>query len=308
MGTPEFAVPSLETLAASKHQIAGVVSAFPMPSGRGLKIAATPVAFRAGQLGLDVRMPERLKEPEFLGWLSSKKPDVGVVVAFRYLPKEVYALPRLGTINLHASLLPRFRGAAPINWAIYYGETKTGVTTFLLDEKIDTGAIFAQQECSIGPEETAGELSEKLSKAGAELLLETLESLEAGTPKPVPQPEAGISTAPKLKKEDLFVSWERAAQEVHNQIRAFSPVPTAWGGLGGEVIKIYKSHILDPEKSNGKPGSWQRFDDRAGLAVNCGEGVVELLELSKEGRKRLTGAEFARGQMRLAEKTFELTL
>ncbi len=308
MGTPEFAVPSLEALAASKHQIAGVISAFPKPSGRGLKTEAMPVALCAGQMGLEVRTPERLRDPEFLGWFSSKKPDVGVVVAFRYLPKEVYTLPRLGTINLHASLLPRYRGAAPINWAIYCGETKTGVTTFLLDEQIDNGAILAQQECPIGPEETAGELSEKLSRIGAELLLETLEGLESDKLKPVPQPEVSVTTAPKLKKESLFVRWEHSAQEVHNQIRAFSPVPTAWGVLGGEVIKIYKSRILDREKSNGKPGSWQRFDDRVGLAVNCGEGVVELLELSKEGRKRLTGAEFARGQMRLAEKTFELNL
>lgn len=307
MGTPEFALPSLEALAASKHTLAGVVSAFPKPAGRGLQPRPSAVETRAKELGLEVKTPERLKAPEFLDWLSSKKADVGVVVAFRYLPREVYALPRLGTINLHASLLPRYRGAAPINRAIYDGEAKTGVTTFLLDEHIDTGAILAQKECPIDPDETAGELSEKLSRIGAELVLETLDGLESGRLKPSPQPKDGASTAPKLKKEDRFILWERPAREVHNQIRAFSPAPAAWGKLGGETVKIYRSRILDAS-ANGTPGSWHFFDDKSGLAVNCGQGALELLELSLEGRKKSTGAEFARGHKRLAEKRFELSL
>lgn len=307
MGTPEFALPTLEALAASKHTLAGVVSAFPKPAGRGLQPRPSAVETRAKELGLEVKTPERLKAPEFLDWLSSAKADVGVVAAFRYLPQEVYALPRLGTINLHASLLPRYRGAAPINWAICNGEAKTGVTTFLLDEQIDTGAILAQKECPIGPDETAGELSEKLSRIGAELVLETLAGVESGRLKPLPQPKDGASAAPKLKKEDLFIRWERPAREVHDQIRAFSPIPAAWGKLGEETVKIYKSRILDAS-AKGIPGSWHFFDDKSGLAVNCGEGALELLELSLEGRKKSTGAEFARGRRRLAEKRFELSL
>jgi len=310
MGTPEFALPCLETLASSKHKPVGVVSAPPKPAGRGLEIKPSPVEVRARQLGLDVHTPEKLKEPGFLGWLRDLNPDAAAVVAFRYLPREVFALPRRGSVNLHASLLPRYRGAAPINWAIYNGERKTGVTTFLLDGRVDTGAILAQRECAIGPDETAGELSEKLSSLGAGLLLETLDGLEAGSLMPVPQSEAGASPAPKLKKEDGFIRWERTAWQGHNQIRAFSPAPGAFGKLGGEVVKIYRSRVLPSNAKNTvkSPGSWHCFDDRAGLAVCCGEGALEILELSLEGRKKLTGPEFARGQKRLADKTFELKI
>jgi methionyl-tRNA formyltransferase len=310
MGTPEFALPCLEALAESKHKPVGVVSAPPKPAGRGQKVKSSPVEVCAREFGLDVRTPEKLKDPDFLGWLRDLNPDVAAVVAFRYLPREVFALPRKGSVNLHASLLPKYRGAAPINWAIHNGERKTGITTFLLDDRVDTGAILAQRECPIGPEETAGELSEKLSRLGAELLLETLDGLEAGTLMPVPQSEAGVTLAPKLKKEDGFILWERSASQVHNQIRAFSPAPGAFGKLGGEVIKIYRSRVLPSNAKNTakRPGSWLCFDDRAGLAVCCGEGGVEILELSLEGRKKLTGPEFARGQKRLADKTFELKI
>ncbi|MCI0405843.1 MAG: methionyl-tRNA formyltransferase [candidate division Zixibacteria bacterium] len=310
MGTPEFALPCLETLAGSKHKPVGVVSAPPKPAGRGLEVKSSPVELRARELGFDVQTPEKLKDPGFLAWLRGLNPDVAAVVAFRYLPREVFALPRNGSVNLHASLLPKYRGAAPINWAIYNGERKTGVTTFLLDDRVDTGAILAQRERSIGPEETAGELAEKLARLGAELLLETLDGLEAGTLMPVPQSETGASSAPKLKKEDGFIRWERPALQVHNKIRAFSPAPGAFGKLGGEVVKIYRSRVLPSNTQNtaSGPGSWLHFDDRAGLAVCCGEGAIELLELSLEGRKKLTGPEFARGQKRLADKTFELKI
>lgn len=310
MGTPEFALPCLEALVRSKHKPVGVVSAPPKPAGRGQKVKSSPVEVRARELGLAVQTPERLNDTGFLGWLRDLNPDVAAVVAFRYLPREVFALPRKGSVNLHASLLPKYRGAAPINWAIYNGERKTGVTTFLLDDRVDTGAILAQRECPIGPDETAGELAEKLSRLGAELLLETLDGLEAGTLIPVPQTEAGVTLAPKLKKEDGFILWERPALQVHNQIRAFSPAPGAFGKLGGEVIKIYRSRVLPSDAKNTakRPGSWLCFDGRTGLAVCCGEGGVEILELSLEGRKKLTGPEFARGQKRLADKTFELKI
>ncbi|HLG94537.1 MAG TPA: methionyl-tRNA formyltransferase, partial [candidate division Zixibacteria bacterium] len=249
----------------------------------------------------------------FLEWLRALNPDAAAVVAFRYLPREVYTLPGKGSVNLHASLLPKYRGAAPINWAIYNGERKTGVTTFLLDDRVDTGALLAQRECPIGPEETAGELADKLSRLGAELLLETLDGLEAGTLMPVPQSEAGASLAPKLKKEDGFIRWDRSALQVHNQVRAFSPAPGGWSKLGGEVVKIYRTRVLPSnavlkQDSAAGPGSWLCFGDRAGLAVCCGEGAVEVLEISLEGRRKLTGPEFARGQKRLADKTFELKI
>ncbi len=310
MGTPEFALPSLEALARSKHKPVGVVSAAPKPAGRGLEVKSSPVELRARELGLEIQTPEKLKDPSFLGWFRGLKPDVAAVVAFRYLPREVFALPRKGSVNLHASLLPKYRGASPINWAIYNGERKTGVTTFLLDDRVDTGAILAQRECPIGSDETAGELAGRLSLLGAELLLETLDGLEAGTLMPVPQSETGAGLAPKLKKEDGFIRWNRSALQVHNQIRAFSPVPGAWSKLGGKIVKIHRSRILPSSAANtaNGPGSWFYFDDRAGLAVCCGEGTVELLELSLEGRKKLTGPEFARGQKRLADKTFELKI
>ncbi len=313
MGTPEFALPSLEALVSSEHKIVGVVTAFPKPAGRGLKVAPSPVERRARELGLEVQTPEKLKDPPFLGWLGARGPDVGVVVAFRYLSKEVYSLPRWGSVNLHASLLPQYRGAAPVNWAIYHGERKTGVTTFLLDDRLDTGAILAQRDCPIGPDETAGELAEKLSRLGAKLLLETLNGMEVGSLMPVPQSEAGASSAPRLKKEDGFVRWDLSALQVHNQIRAFSPVPGTWGKLGGVIVKIYRSRVLlstaDLEKSTANaPGSWCYFSDKTGLAVCCGEGAVELVELSLEGRKKSTGPEFARGHRKLADKTFELTV
>ena len=308
MGTPKFALSSLEALARSKHKLTGVVSAPPKPAGRGLDIKPTPVEVRARELGLDVQTPEKLKEPGFLAWLRGQNPEVAAVVAFRYLPREVFALPRKGSVNLHASLLPKYRGAAPINWAIYNGEWKTGVTTFLLDDRLDTGAILAQRECPIGPDETAGELAEKLSHLGAELLMETLDGLEAGSLMPISQSEAGVTLAPKLKKEDGFIRWERSALQVHNHVRAFSPTPGAWSKLGRNVVKIYRTRVLPShnEITVEGPGSWLHFDDRTGLAVRCKEGGVELLELSLEGRKKLTGPEFARGQKHLADKTFEL--
>lgn len=309
MGTPEFSLPCLEALVKSKHKPLGVVSASPKPAGRGQKVKSSPVEVRARELGLAVQTPERLKDPGFLDWLRGLNPDVAAVVAFRYLPREVFALPRKGSVNLHASLLPKYRGAAPINWAIYNGEQKTGVTTFLLDDRVDTGAILAQRECPIGPDETAGELSEKLSRLGAELFLETLDGLEAGTLMPVLQSESGVTLAPKLKKEDGFILWERTALQVHNQIRAFSPLPGAWSKLGKEVVKIYRTRVLPSNVGNAAaPGAWLCFDDRAGLSVHCGEGAIELLELSLEGRKKLTGPEFARGQKRLADKPFELKI
>ncbi|MGH8003418.1 MAG: methionyl-tRNA formyltransferase, partial [Limisphaerales bacterium] len=218
MGTPEFALPCLEALVGSRHKPVGVVSAPPKPSGRGLKVKPSPVELRARELGLDVQTPEKLKDTGFLGWLRGLNPDVSAVVAFRYLPREVFSLPRRGSVNLHASLLPKYRGASPINWALYNGERKTGVTTFLLDDRVDTGAILAQRECPIGPDETAGELTERLARLGAELLLETLDGLEAGTLMPVPQSEAGAGLAPKLKREDGFIRWDRSALQVHNQI------------------------------------------------------------------------------------------
>ena len=310
MGTPGFALPSLEALVGSRHETVGVVSASPKPAGRGLEVKSSAVERRARELGLEVQTPEKLKEPGFLEWFRGLNADLAAVVAFRYLPKEVFSLPRRGSVNLHASLLPKYRGAAPINWAIYNGEKKAGVTTFLLDNRVDTGAILAQRDCPIGPDETAGELEEKLSGLGAELLLETLDGLEGGTLMPVPQSEAGASQAPKLKKEDLFIRWDKSAIEVHNQIRAFSPAPGAWSKLGEDIVKIYRSRVLPSSSSSKKntanrPGNWFYFDDKAGLAVCCQGGVVELLELSLEGRKKLTGPEFARGQKRLADKTFE---
>ena len=269
MGTPEFAVPSLERLVEAGYRPVAVVTGPDRPRGRGQRVQPTPVKEAALRLGLSpILQPESVRDPAFAEAIADLQPDVIVVVAFKILPPEVYSQARLGAFNLHASLLPRYRGAAPIHRAIMAGETETGVTTFFLRPEVDTGEIILQKRTPIGPEETAGELHDRLMHLGAEAVLETVRLIERGEAHP----------------------WDRPARVVHNHIRGLSPHPGAWTMHGDRLLKLYRSRLAEGE---GPPGTVLEADDR--LVVACGEGAVELLELQQEGRRVLPANAFLRG-------------
>jgi len=294
MGTPEFAVKSLTTLYNSPHKIAAVVTAVDKPRGRGRQVAPSAVKQKAIDLGLPILQPSNLKSPKFAEELKSYSPDLNVVVAFRILPESIFSLPRLGSINLHASLLPAYRGAAPINWAIINGETKTGVTTFLLDKQVDTGAVLMQREIEITPDDDAGSLHDKLMDKGAELLLQTIDGLEGGTLKPIKQESAQFSPAPKLTAETAKIDWALPAEKVVNLIRGLSPYPGACSYLDSNKIIFLKAQnaALEP---HGKPGQIINSSPKDGITIACGTDAVQILKLKPQGKKVMSSAEFVRG-------------
>lgn len=293
MGTPEFALPGLAALAAGGHQICGVVTVPDKPAGRGQQLRASAVKIAAQKLGLPLMQPEDLRDPQFIAALAALAADLFVVVAFRILPREVFSLPRIGTINLHASLLPHYRGAAPINWAIINGESETGATTFFIDDKVDTGEWLLQCKILIGPETTAGELHDRLAGAGAELLLQTLAGLEAGTLQPKPQ-QGTISKAPKLTREMALIDWNRPTREIHNLVRGLSPYPAAWTLWQGKVMKVLKTQLW-PAGASLPPGSVIDNGPKGELIVAAGEGALALLSIQPEGGKVMAVSEFLRG-------------
>ena len=295
MGTPEFALPSLELLLKSEHQVVGVVTQPDKPKGRGLKLSASPVKEFAIKHNLKILTPEDLKSEEFYQTLSELKPDLTVVVAFRILPERVFGLPPYGTINLHASLLPKYRGAAPINWAIIKGEKKTGVTTFFIQRKVDTGNIVLQKEVEISPEETCGELSLKLSQIGAEVLLETINLVETKEAKTHSQNELEATPAPKITDELCKIDWSRPVEEVNNLIRGVSPTPGAITFFRGKLLKIYKAEIVTGQEGSTEPGRIISADKSTGILVQAGRGILKLKELQLEGKKKITADEFLRG-------------
>lgn len=291
MGTPEFAVPSLERMVEAGYRPVAVVTGPDRPRGRGLHVAPPPVKIAAQRLGLQpILQPESVRDPAFAEAIKRLAPDVIVVVAFKILPPEVYTQARLGAFNLHASLLPRYRGAAPIHRAIMAGETETGVTTFFLKPQVDTGEILLQKRTPIGPEETAGELHDRLMLLGAEAVVETLRLIEHGQAHPQPQDEAQATLAPKLTREEARIPWDRPALMVHNHIRGLSPNPGAWTLHEGRLLKLYRSR---PTEGSGAPGTILKADRQ--LIVACGEGAVEILELQQEGRRTLPADAFLRG-------------
>jgi methionyl-tRNA formyltransferase len=299
MGTPEFAVPSLRSLQKSGFDVAAVVTAPDKPAGRGRKISSSPVKQYALRNGLTLLQPERLRDPAFVKTLSDIKADIFVVVAFRMLPEEVWSIPTLGTFNLHASLLPQYRGAAPVNHAIINGETRTGVTTFLIDKEIDTGKILLAKPTDILPEENAGSLHDRLMVMGAELVVETTKRLYEGTVKPVSQktePGVVLNAAPKIFPADTIINWREPAVKVYNRIRGLSPYPGAVTTLRREDqslrIKIYEGRVRDDVITI--PGTIIS-ESRANLTICCSSGAIEILSLQPEGRKRMTSAEFLRG-------------
>ncbi|HEX3129276.1 MAG TPA: methionyl-tRNA formyltransferase [Thermoanaerobaculia bacterium] len=298
-GTPEFAVPTLAALVAAGRKPACVVTQPARPVGRGQKVQDPPVAAWARERGLPVVQPEKVRDPAFLETTRELAPDVAVVVAFgQIFPRDLLALPRLGCVNVHASLLPRWRGAAPIQAAIAAGDRVTGVTTMLMEAGLDTGPMLLEEETEIRPDETADELSRRLAEMGGRLLVRTLERLEAGDLEPRPQDAAAATYAPRLTREDGRVDWTRPAREIADRLRAFTPWPGQSAMLGGEPVKLVRVEVLQEGVGGGEaaPGTFLGVRDGR-LAVVCGGGsVLGLAELQRPGRKPLKGADFANGE------------
>ncbi|HYV92103.1 MAG TPA: methionyl-tRNA formyltransferase [Chitinophagales bacterium] len=294
LGTPEFAVPSLEILLEGGYKIIGVITAPDKPAGRGLQLHESAVKKFATQNNLKVLQPEKLKDENFLNELKSLQPDLAVVVAFRKLTETVWNLPRLGTFNLHASLLPNYRGAAPINWAVINGEKETGVTTFFITHEIDTGKIILQEKVLIGQEETAGELHDELKTVGGSLVLKTVQQIESGNVSVIEQPMTNhFKKAPKLFTADCKIDWTKNAQEIFNLIRGLSPYPAAFTGLNGKVFKIFRAKKIS-EAHHQTPGKIYS-DGKTFLRFACDDGWIEATEVQLEGKKKMTAEEFLRG-------------
>jgi methionyl-tRNA formyltransferase len=293
MGTPAFAVPSLKILLEQEQPVIGVVTQPDRPKGRGKQPAAPPVKVFAEAQGVPVFQPERIREPEILESFRQLNLDLVVVAAFgQILPKEMLALPRRGCINVHPSLLPRYRGAAPLNWAIIRGETRTGVTIMQMDEGMDSGDILLQEETAIGPGETVGELHDRLAVSGAQLLMETIRGLEAGAIRRTPQDHAAATFAPRLKKEDGLIHWDADVLAIVRLIRGLSPEPCAYTWIDRKILKIYNA--IEIERSlPAAPGSISICENE--LRVSAGNGTVSLLDVQLEGRKRMPVQDFLRG-------------
>jgi methionyl-tRNA formyltransferase len=323
LGTPAFAVPSLEKLAASGRSVLLVVTQPDRPVGRGLREAPPPVKEAALRLGIPVAQPERVRRPAAVEQLRELSPDVMVVVGYgQIIPQSVIDIPPLGIVNVHSSLLPKYRGAAPVQWAIANGETRTGVTTMRIDAGLDTGDILLVRETEIGPEETAVELSGRLADMGADLLVETLDGLEAGRIVPRKQDSAQATHAPLLKKEDGLVDWREPAESIHNRVRAMQPWPGAYTTFRGQTLHIWQARVISPEPLSDVRGSERSADPRTEpgpggapsesggpgsllrlkpLTLACGRGALELREVQLEGRRRMSAADFVNGH-RLTER------
>lgn len=298
MGTPQFAVASLDELIKAGSEIVGVITAPDKPAGRGQKISESAVKQYAVANGLRVLQPTNLKDPEFLAELRSLDADLQVVVAFRMLPEEVWNMPDKGTINLHASLLPNYRGAAPINWAIINGEKESGVTTFFLKHEIDTGNVLFTEKVTLTGHETAGDLHDRLMHKGAGLLVKTVKAIESGRYNEHPQAslhseDAELKNAPKIYKDDCKIDWNRPVIEIYNLIRGLSPVPTAFTELNGKTLKIYRADYQETEPGV-QPGGFLT-DNKSHLKFAAKDGFISVTDVQMEGKKRMEIAEFLRG-------------
>ncbi len=305
MGTPDFAVGILDALCQGGYTIVGVITAPDRPAGRGRKLNQSAVKKYAVEHKLTVLQPTNLKNPDFLEHLKSLRANLQVVVAFRMLPKVVWELPEYGTFNLHASLLPQYRGAAPINWAIMNGEKKTGVTTFFIDEKIDTGAIILQSETEIRPDEDAGSLHDRLMILGAQTVLKTVERIKEGTiSTTIQQDPKNLKLAYKLERDTCRINWELSPRTLYNFIRGLSPYPAAWTTLHSNEeqlsVKIYKSEIEEIEH-NLQPGQFNV--DKKEIKVAVKGGFLNLLEIQVEGKKRMRTRDLLNGFV-IGEKAY----
>ena len=297
MGTPPFAVASLDALVKAGCNIVAVVTAADKPAGRGMKLTQSAVKQYAVEQGLPVLQPEKLKDPQFIGQLQALKADLQVVVAFRMLPEIVWNMPAMGTVNLHGSLLPQYRGAAPINWAIINGDLETGVTTFRLKHEIDTGNILLQEKIAIGADMTAGELHDVMKETGAQLLLRTVEGLAEGTLTEQPQEEPASDTthkhAPKIHTDTCRINWSLPVEQVYNHIRGLSPYPAAFTIINEKMLKIFKAkkEVVFPAHTEGDHDT----DGKTYLKFACANGYIHLLEVQLEGKKKIGIEEFIRG-------------
>jgi methionyl-tRNA formyltransferase len=304
MGTPDFAVPCLDRLVAAGHAVAAVVTQPDRPKGRGGKLTASPVKAAAAGYGLAVLQPEKIGTAEFMATLAALEPAVIVVVAFgQFLPRGMLALPPMGCVNVHASLLPRYRGAAPIHWAVMNGETTTGVTTMYMDTGMDNGDMILKAEVSIGPDDTTGEVHDRLKVLGAGLLAETLARMAAGTAPRTPQDGAAATFAPLLTRAVERIDWTRPAAAVHNRVRGLNPWPGAYCLHAGRVLKVWRSELLTTEAGGGEPGRVVAAGDD-GAVVATGAGAVRLLEVQPENRRRMGMGEFVRGYGLTVGETF----
>jgi methionyl-tRNA formyltransferase len=297
MGTPEFAVASLEALVQAGCNIVGVITAPDKPAGRGMQLQQSAVKKNAVEHGLTVLQPEKLKNPEFLAQLNDLGADLQVVVAFRMLPEVVWNKPPMGTVNLHGSLLPQYRGAAPINWAIINGESETGVTTFKLQHAIDTGDTLLTETIAIPPDMTAGELHDVMKGVGAALLVKTVQGLAEGSLTEMPQTAlaAGqaLRHAPKLNTDICRIDWHQPVAAVHNLVRGLSPFPAAFSQLDGKTLKLFRTTVQEGTPSVA-PGQYQT-DGKTYLRFACADGYLNVLELQLEGKKRMAVEDFLRG-------------
>ncbi len=306
MGTPEFAVASLDALVKAGYNIVGVITAPDKPAGRGLKMQQSEVKRYALKHKLNVLQPEKLKDPDFLEELKALQADLQIVVAFRMLPDIVWNMPPKGTINLHGSLLPQYRGAAPINWAVIHGEKETGVTTFKLKHEIDTGDILLQESIPIGEDETAGEVHDKMKEIGARVLVETVLGIADGTLEERPQstvdsqqssivsgPSSALKHAPKIFTETCNIDWRKSVDEIHNLVRGLSPFPGAFTELGDKTIKIFRSE-KEYSLPTSKPGRWES-DGKTYLKFAAKDGYILLKDVQLEGKKRMLVEDFLRG-------------
>jgi methionyl-tRNA formyltransferase len=296
LGTPDFAVASLHALVENGFHVTGVVTAPDKPAGRGLALNESAVKRYALNKNIPVLQPVKLKDPEFLDQLKNFHADIQVVVAFRMLPEIVWAMPPLGTINLHGSLLPQYRGAAPINRAIMNGETRTGVTTFKLQQEIDTGNILMMESIPIGPDETAGELHDRMKELGAGLVVKTIRGLIDGTLQEKPQgqqDQATLKTAPKIFPADCVINWSDPVLKIHNQIRGLSPFPGAFCLFKEKILKIFRSRA-ERNIQRGKTGEMDT-DGKSWLRFSAADGYIYIEELQLEGRKRMHITDFLRG-------------
>jgi methionyl-tRNA formyltransferase len=302
MGTPEFAIPSLDILLKNKYNIVAVVTIPDKPMGRGLNLESSQIKNFALKNNLNILQPEKLKDESFIKVIKGLDPDIIVVVAFKILPKEVYSLALSGAFNLHASLLPKYRGAAPINWAIMNGEKETGVTTFFLEEKVDTGNIILQRTIPIGDDETAGEIHDKLSILGAEAVLSTVKMIISGNVQTLDQKNMIATPAPKIHKQDCIINWKNDALSTHNFIRGLSPYPGAFTKYKNKIIKIFRSEVV-PQIEKMDPGVITNNVNE--MIVSTREGGLKINEIQIEGKRKMSVEDFLRGHIiQTGEKFF----
>jgi len=298
MGTPDFAVEPLRKIIDAGCNVVGVVTVPDKPAGRGQKIHSSPVKLYALEKGLKVLQPEKLKNPEFIAEFASLQPDIAIVVAFRMLPESIWTIPKLGTFNLHASLLPQYRGAAPINWAIINGEKKTGVTTFLIDREIDTGSILFNKEVAIHENDTAGDLHDKLMVIGADLVLKTIQALAEKKVNPILQEKETIKPAPKIFRETCRIDWSKKVLDVHNLIRGLSPYPGAWSELlydDGKTIQAKVLKSIPIEKTHQLDCGTIIVEGKNTLNVACNNGFISITEIQLAGKRPMLTAELING-------------